>query len=54
MPLAADVELGELAETTHGFTGADLNALCAEAAMAALRRQLPGLNRGSASIPMKR
>lgn len=50
MPLAGDVDLGELADTTHGFTGADLNALCTEAAMAALRRQLPGLQWGSASI----
>ncbi len=50
MPLAGDVDLGELADTTHGFTGADLNALCTEAAMAALRRQLPGLERGSAAI----
>ena len=47
MPLAGDVDLGELAATTHGFTGADLNALCTEAAMAALRRQLPGLQFGS-------
>jgi transitional endoplasmic reticulum ATPase len=50
MPLAGDVDLGELAATTHGFTGADLNALCTEAAMAALRRQLPGLQFGSAAI----
>ncbi len=50
MPLAGDVDLGELADTTHGFTGADLNALCTEAAMAALRRQLPGLQFGSMAI----
>jgi transitional endoplasmic reticulum ATPase len=50
MPLAGDVELGELAGTTHGFTGADLNALCTEAAMAALRRQLPGLQLASTEI----
>ncbi len=50
MPLAGEVDLGELAGATHGFTGADLNALCTEAAMAALRRQLPGLERGSAAI----
>lgn len=51
MPLAADVDLADLAEITHGFTGADLNALCREAAMAALRRQLPELSLGSAPIP---
>ncbi len=50
MPLAGDVDLRELADTTHGFTGADLNAFCREAAMAALRRQLPGLGRDSAPV----
>ena len=41
MPLARDVALERLAEITHGFTGADIAALCREAAMAALRRVLP-------------
>ncbi|MGB9674999.1 MAG: CDC48 family AAA ATPase [Candidatus Nanoarchaeia archaeon] len=41
MPLAKDVNLEELAEATHGFVGADLETLCKEAAMAALRRMLP-------------
>ena len=35
---------------THGFTGADLNALCREAAMAALRRQLPEWTSSSGPI----
>ncbi|WP_315701841.1 MULTISPECIES: CDC48 family AAA ATPase [unclassified Bradyrhizobium] len=51
MPLDADVDLDHLAELTHGFTGADLNALCREAAMAALRRQLPDLSLGTGPIP---
>jgi transitional endoplasmic reticulum ATPase len=51
MPLGDDVELADLAATAHGFTGADLNALCREAAMAALRRQLPELSLGSGPIP---
>ncbi len=51
MPLAGDVDLGGLAEVSHGFTGADLNALCREAAMAALRRQLPDVALGSGPIP---
>ncbi|WP_316198964.1 MULTISPECIES: CDC48 family AAA ATPase [unclassified Bradyrhizobium] len=51
MPLDADVDLDHLAELTHGFTGADLNALCREAAMAALRRQLPELSLGAGPIP---
>jgi len=40
MPLAEDVNLDEIAEMTHGYTGADLAALCREAAMAALRRAI--------------
>jgi transitional endoplasmic reticulum ATPase len=51
MPLGLDVELSNLAETTHGFTGADLNALCREAAIAALRRQLPQLTLNSGPVP---
>ena len=38
MPLADDVDLATLAAETHGHVGADLAALCREAAMAALRR----------------
>jgi len=43
MPLTEDVSLDELANITHGFVGADLQALCKEAAMHALRRVLPEL-----------
>jgi cell division protease FtsH len=38
-PLAEDVELGELAAMTAGFSGADLANLANEAALAATRRQ---------------
>jgi transitional endoplasmic reticulum ATPase len=38
MPLGPDVDLATLAAETHGHVGADLAALCREAAMAALRR----------------
>jgi transitional endoplasmic reticulum ATPase len=38
MPLADDVDLGSLAEHTHGFVGADLERLTHEAAMHTLRR----------------
>jgi len=51
MPLAKDVDLDELAEITHGFTGADLAALCREAAMHALRRVLPKIDLESERIP---
>ena len=37
MPLAADVDLREIAEHSHGFVGADLEALCQEVGMIALR-----------------
>ena len=51
MPLADDVELGKLADLTHGYAGADLNALTKEAAMAALRRILPDVNLEAEEIP---
>ena len=41
MPLAKDVDLGKISETTHGYVGADLKALCQEAAMITLRRLVP-------------
>jgi transitional endoplasmic reticulum ATPase len=51
MPLAADVDLARLAEITHGFVGADLEALCREAAMARLRSLLPEIDFKAARIP---
>ncbi len=44
MPLAADVDLGDLAANTHGFVGADLENLAKESAMSALRRVRPDLD----------
>lgn len=43
MPLAEDVDLDDLADTTHGFVGADLEALAKEAAMRVVRRIIPDL-----------
>jgi len=43
MPLADDINLESLADRMHGFVGADVNALCKEAAMRALRRYMPDL-----------
>ncbi|NJE08618.1 AAA family ATPase [Thermococcus sp. M39] len=40
MPLAEDVDLKELAKRTEGYTGADIAAVCREAAMNAMRRAL--------------
>jgi transitional endoplasmic reticulum ATPase len=51
MPLALDVELGELARTTHGFVGADLAALVREAAMDALRRNVSRVELADDQIP---
>jgi transitional endoplasmic reticulum ATPase len=42
MPLGDDADLDALAAQTHGFVGADLEALCREAGMSALRRALGG------------
>ncbi|MFQ6055662.1 MAG: CDC48 family AAA ATPase [Methanosarcinales archaeon] len=44
MPLNSDVDLEKFADITHGFVGADLQALCKEAAMKSLRRYLPNIN----------
>ncbi len=40
MPLAKDVDLNELAKTTIGYTGADIESLVREAAMLALRESM--------------
>ncbi len=45
MPLSKNVALKEIARVTHGFVGADLNALAKEAAMIVLRRVLPDLKK---------
>ncbi len=44
MPLEKDVDLNWLAEVTYGFVGADLEAMTKEAAMSALRRNLPQIS----------
>ena len=41
MPLAGDVDLRRLSSITNGYTGADLKALCREAALGALREVIP-------------
>ena len=54
MPLNADVELNILADVTHGFVGADLEALCREAAMSSLRRLLPEIDFSASELPYDR
>lgn len=51
MPLAGDVDLARLAFRTPGFVGADLAALCREAAMSALRRLIPDINFADGRVP---
>ncbi|MBU7018498.1 MAG: CDC48 family AAA ATPase [Theionarchaea archaeon] len=51
MPLDTDVSLDDMAQITHGFVGADLQSLCKEAAMYALRRILPEINLEEERIP---
>jgi transitional endoplasmic reticulum ATPase len=51
MPLAEDVDLEKIASVTHGFVGADLEVLCKEAAMRALRRILPQIDFEKETIP---
>jgi transitional endoplasmic reticulum ATPase len=50
MPLDKDVDLQRLADISHGFVGADLQALAKEAAMRALRRVLPEINLSGESV----
>jgi len=51
MPLAEDVDLERLSQITHGFVGADLEALCREAAMTALRGIFPSIDFELEEIP---
>ena len=44
MPLDEKVNLKEISEKTHGFVGADIEALAKEAAMLAIREILPKIN----------
>jgi len=53
MPLTEDVDLKRLADVTHGFVGADLEALAKEAAIRALRRILPEINLEAENIPVE-
>ncbi|MCE7733817.1 MAG: AAA family ATPase [Candidatus Heimdallarchaeota archaeon] len=43
VPISSSTELEELADRTRGYSGADLNMLVKEAALASLRRILPSL-----------
>jgi transitional endoplasmic reticulum ATPase len=51
MPLAQDVNIEKLSQITHGFVGADLEALSREAAMNALRKIMPSIDFQLDEIP---
>ena len=51
MPLDKDVDLESLASSLHGYTGADIRALCQEAALIALRRYIPDIDLESKRVP---
>lgn len=51
MPLSSDVNLNKLAAVTHGMVGADLEAVCREAAMICLRGLMKDIDFARASIP---
>jgi len=52
MPLMKDVNLEKYADLTHGFVGADLSALCKEAAMSRVRKVIPEMDIGKESGPI--
>lgn len=51
MPLEKDVDLGVIANMSHGFVGADLQAVAKEAGIRALRRVLPEIDLNTENIP---
>ncbi|MBS3789837.1 MAG: CDC48 family AAA ATPase [Candidatus Thermoplasmatota archaeon] len=51
MPLSDDIDLEDLASHTHGFVGADIEALAKESAMNALRDVLPDIDLEAEQIP---
>jgi len=51
MPLGEDMNLDDFADRTYGFVGADIAAMCREAAMNSLRRILPEIDLELKEIP---
>jgi transitional endoplasmic reticulum ATPase len=51
MPLEDNVDLHRMSDLTHGYAGADLAALCKEAAMNSLRKLLPSIDLDMEAIP---
>ena len=53
MPLDPDVDIDNIARFTHGFVGADLSALCREAALETLRRNMGIIDLTADEIPVE-
>ena len=53
MPLATDIDLKNLENELHGYTGADIKSLCRESAIKAIRRYLPEIDLENERIPSK-
>lgn len=51
MPIAEGVNVDEIARRSHGYVGADISALAREAAIEALRRNLPDIDLDAEEIP---
>ncbi len=51
MPLEKDVDLGVIANMSHGFVGADLQSVAKEAGIRALRKVLPEVDLTTENIP---
>jgi transitional endoplasmic reticulum ATPase len=53
MPLEEKIDLKAISKITHGFVGADLEALAKEAAMRSLRRVMPEIDFDQEKIPQE-
>ena len=53
MRMAPDVDLEQLGKDTHGYVGADLAQLCMEAALVAIREQLPNVDMDAEKVSLK-
>lgn len=54
MPLAEDVAIQKIADITHGFVGADMEALAREAAMSCIREAFLGTDISLDDIPLEK